>query len=84
MKEFKTCQTSTVDPTSSSLPHITILFLWRWKVSFHQFNIQLRLLFSLSSPNEFRTALVVLSGLSSKIHRVSPSSNRAPSTNSSS
>ncbi|GBN98352.1 hypothetical protein AVEN_59375-1 [Araneus ventricosus] len=30
--------------------------------------VQLRLLFSPSSPNELRTALVVLSGLSSKIH----------------
>ncbi|GBO29927.1 hypothetical protein AVEN_25033-1, partial [Araneus ventricosus] len=67
MREFKTNQTSTVQPASSSLHP----FLWRWKVSFHEFNIQLRLLFSPSSSNELRTALVVPSGLSSKIHRVS-------------
>ncbi|GBN16235.1 hypothetical protein AVEN_212588-1 [Araneus ventricosus] len=51
MREFKTSQTSTVHPVSSCLPHITILFIWKWKVSFHQFNIQLRLLLSPSSPN---------------------------------
>ncbi|GBN35071.1 hypothetical protein AVEN_269614-1 [Araneus ventricosus] len=34
MREFKTNQTSTVHPASSSLHP----FLWRWKVSFHQFN----------------------------------------------
>ncbi|GBN17129.1 hypothetical protein AVEN_273988-1, partial [Araneus ventricosus] len=79
MREIKSNQTSTFLPASSSL----YPFLWRWKVSFHQFNIQLRLLSSPSSPNELRTALVVLSGLSSKIHRVSPS-DRVPSANSNS
>ncbi|GBM91503.1 hypothetical protein AVEN_80088-1, partial [Araneus ventricosus] len=79
MRQFKTNQISTNHSVSSSLHP----FLWRWKVPFHQFNIQLRLLFSPSSPSELRTALVVLSGLSSKIHRVSPSSNRVPSANSS-
>ncbi|GBN41103.1 Relaxin receptor 1 [Araneus ventricosus] len=79
MREIKSNQTSTFLPASSSLHP----FLWRWKVSFHQFNIQLRLLFSPSSPNELKTALVVLLGLSSKIHRVSPS-NRVPSVNSNS
>ncbi|GBN49364.1 hypothetical protein AVEN_214087-1, partial [Araneus ventricosus] len=79
MRQFKTNQTSTNHSASSSLHP----FLWRWKASFHQFKIQLRLLFSPSSPSELRTALVVLSGLSSKIHRVSPSSNRVPSANSS-
>ncbi|GBN86958.1 hypothetical protein AVEN_11282-1 [Araneus ventricosus] len=78
MSEFKTNKTSTVHPASSSLHP----FPFRWKVSFHQFNI--RLLFSQSSPNELKTALVVLSGLSSKIHRVSLSSNIIPSANSSS
>ncbi|GBN04473.1 hypothetical protein AVEN_84042-1 [Araneus ventricosus] len=29
MREFKTSRTSIVCPTSSSLPHLTILFLWR-------------------------------------------------------
>ncbi|GBL96742.1 hypothetical protein AVEN_111871-1 [Araneus ventricosus] len=73
MREFKTNQTSTVHPASSSLHP----FLWRWKASFHQFNVQLRLLFSPSSPNEPRTALVVLSGLSSKIHhQLTPLQNR--------
>ncbi|GBM91294.1 hypothetical protein AVEN_106211-1 [Araneus ventricosus] len=67
MREFKTSQTSTVHPASSSLPHLAILFLWRWKLSLPQFNIQLRLLVNPSSPHEFRTALVVLSGLSTKI-----------------
>ncbi|GBM65009.1 hypothetical protein AVEN_272006-1 [Araneus ventricosus] len=57
-REFKTSRTSTIHPTSSSLPDLTILFLSRWKVSFPQFNIHLRLLFSLSSPNELRTSLV--------------------------
>ncbi|GBM66051.1 hypothetical protein AVEN_181128-1 [Araneus ventricosus] len=38
MREFKTNQTSTVHPASSSLHP----FLWRWKISFHQFNIQFR------------------------------------------
>ncbi|GBM89701.1 hypothetical protein AVEN_63049-1 [Araneus ventricosus] len=80
MREYKSNQTSTIHPAFSSL----LAFLWRWKVSFLQLNIQLRLLFIPSSPNELRTALVVLSGLSSKIHRVSPSSNRVPSANSSS
>ncbi|GBL99884.1 hypothetical protein AVEN_19399-1 [Araneus ventricosus] len=55
MREVKTNQTSTVHPASSSVHP----FLW--KVSFHQFNIQLRLLFSPSTPNELVTALVVLS-----------------------
>ncbi|GBN87044.1 hypothetical protein AVEN_18653-1 [Araneus ventricosus] len=80
MREIKTNQTSTIHPASSSLHP----FLWRWKVLFHQINIQLRLLFSPSSPSEIETALVVLSGLSSKIHRASPSSNSVPSANSSS
>ncbi|GBN84663.1 hypothetical protein AVEN_255976-1 [Araneus ventricosus] len=53
MREIKSNQTSTILLASSSLHP----FLWRWKVPFHQFNIQLRLLFSPSSPNEFRTAL---------------------------
>ncbi|GBL83345.1 hypothetical protein AVEN_110659-1 [Araneus ventricosus] len=34
MREFKTSQSSTVHPASTSLPHLTTLFLWRWKVSF--------------------------------------------------
>ncbi|GBM76753.1 hypothetical protein AVEN_86326-1 [Araneus ventricosus] len=79
MREFKSNQTSTVHPASSSLHP----FLSRWKVSFHQFTIRLRLLFNPSSPNELKTALVVLSGLSSKVHRVSAFSNRVPSANSS-
>ncbi|GBN61030.1 hypothetical protein AVEN_244505-1 [Araneus ventricosus] len=56
MNEFKISHISTVHPTSSSLPLHTILFLWRWKVSLHQFNIHLHLLSSPSSPNEFKTA----------------------------
>ncbi|GBM71921.1 hypothetical protein AVEN_28697-1 [Araneus ventricosus] len=39
-----------------------------WEVSFPQFNIQLCLLVGPPSPYEFRTASVVLSGLSTKIH----------------
>ncbi|GBN33864.1 hypothetical protein AVEN_58106-1 [Araneus ventricosus] len=80
MREFKTNQTSTVHPASSSLRP----FLWRWKslVSPIQHSTSPPLQ-PIIPPNELITALVVLSGLSSNIHRVSPSSNRVPSANSS-
>ncbi|GBM88382.1 hypothetical protein AVEN_75333-1 [Araneus ventricosus] len=61
MREFKTSQTSTVHPASSSLHP----FLWRWKVSFHQFNIQRRLIFSPSSPNKLKKVFISLPHLTS-------------------
>ncbi|GBL72181.1 hypothetical protein AVEN_112643-1 [Araneus ventricosus] len=78
-----TAETEELKPTKLQLSilrlHLSILFFGDGRSQFHQFNIQFRLLFSPSSPNELKTALVVLLGLSSKIHTVSPSSNRVSS-----
>ncbi|GBN48566.1 hypothetical protein AVEN_72815-1 [Araneus ventricosus] len=84
MREFKVSQTPTVHPASSSVPRLTILFLWRWKISFPPFNIKHHLLFSPSSPNEFSASFSLSFRTFFQIYRVSPSSNRVPSTNSSS
>ncbi|GBM43685.1 hypothetical protein AVEN_134345-1 [Araneus ventricosus] len=81
MREFKTSGTSTPYPQSSSLNQLSFLYFGDGRSRFTSSTSRpLQPIIPLRTQNCFS----VLSGLSSKTHPVSPSSNKVPSANSSS